>query len=70
MKIRLKGLYSNQGVYAKDKTRKKGVPKDMEGRTYDIGFITAGVSLTEDGLTLTVTNKELAEKLKELIGKK
>lgn len=57
MEIRLKGLYGTS----------RKVDPDNRGRSYEIGFIKAGVNLTEDGLTLTITDKKLAQQLSELL---
>lgn len=59
MRIRLKGFY---GIA-------KRVPKENRGRTYEIGYITAGVTLSEDGLTLHISNKKLAKGMEDLINK-
>jgi hypothetical protein len=58
MQVRLLGQYG----------QKAGLPQELRGKTFSIGIITAGVSLTEDGLTLNITNQKLAEGIKELLG--
>ena len=45
----------------------KGIPTNERGRTYLIGEIVAGVSLTDDGLTITITNHGLANEFKKVI---
>jgi len=57
MKIKFKGTYGTS----------HSLDKHKRGRSYDIGEIIAGVTLTDDGLTLFITNIELSKKLKEWI---
>lgn len=57
MRVKLKGLYSTS----------KDISAYDRGRSYFIGSIMASVQLTEDGLILLVTNRDLAKKLTELL---
>lgn len=57
MKIKLKGLHDNNR-----KTSEK-----LRGRSYEIGVITASVTLSDDGLTLVITDKNLAKKLAAVV---
>lgn len=54
MNIKLKGVYGTS----------RQVEEHNRGRTYDIGIITGQVQLTENGLTIMLTDKSLAEKIK------
>lgn len=57
MEIKLKGLYG----------RSEKIPDNKRGCSYDIGKIKAGVTLTDDGLILLITNHKLMEGLKKLL---
>ena len=50
MKIKLKGIHPHN----------RTIPEDDRGRCYDIGNITAQVRLSEEGLTLVITEHSYA----------
>ena len=54
MKVRIKGMY------AKNRT----IPEESRGRTYDITTLKCGVNLSEDGLTILLSDTRLSKSLK------
>lgn len=55
MKVKIKGMYG----------RNRTIPEDLRGRTLDIVTLKCGVILSDDGLSLLISDTKLSKALKE-----